>query len=60
MPQEEVAAVLTIFRAPEMTARDRKNIAKWIRGKADLLEAEGKNLAPKRFTARIFIGRSEQ
>lgn len=46
------AAVLTIFRAPSMTARGRKAIAAWLRKQADMLEADGKHYNENRFTAR--------
>ncbi len=50
--KEKTAAIVTIFRAPEMNARGRRAIAKWLRKQADLLETEGKNLSPTRYTAR--------
>ena len=46
------AAVLTIRGAPRMTAFGRRMVAKWLRKQADALIADGKNYAPRVFTAR--------
>lgn len=48
---EKRAAILTIFDAPAMTKRGRKQIAAWMRKQADFLEKHGQEYA-KRFTAR--------
>lgn len=45
------AAVVTVWRADEMTKRGRKAIAKWLRRQAEMLEADG-HLYAKRFTGR--------
>lgn len=49
--KEKSAAVVTVFRADEMTPRGRRQIAAWMRRQASMLEKEGKNYA-KRFTGR--------
>lgn len=45
------AAVLTVFDAPKMTKRGRKQIAAWLRKQAEFMEQYGPELAD-RFTAR--------
>jgi hypothetical protein len=50
-PKDKSAAVVTVFRADEMTSRGRKQVAAWLRQQASMLEKEGKNYA-KRFTGR--------
>lgn len=45
------AAVLTIFDAPNMSEKGRKDIAAWLRRQAGFLLKNNKELA-KRFTAR--------
>lgn len=45
------AAILTVFRADEMTPRGRREVATWLRARAACLIANGKNYT-KRFTAR--------
>lgn len=57
-PVEKAAAIVTIFNGANMTLRGRKEIAKWLRGRADLLEAEADNLAP-RFTSRYLYRESQ-
>lgn len=49
--KEKRAAILTVFDAPNMTKRGRKQIAAWSREQAELLEQYGQGRA-KRFTAR--------
>lgn len=49
---DKSAAVLTVYAAPDMTAKGRRQIAAWLKRQADMLVKEGKNYAPKRFTAR--------
>ena len=49
---DKSAAILTIFAAPDMTQRGRKQIAAWLRRQADTLLKEGKNYTPNRYTAR--------
>jgi hypothetical protein len=48
---EKSAAVLTVMDGAKMTARGRRAVGAWLRGAADMLEAEGKNYAA-RFRAR--------
>lgn len=50
-PKEKRAAILTVFEAPDMTKRGRRQIATWLRKQAEFLEREGQHYA-KRFTAR--------
>lgn len=50
-PVDKAAAIVTIFNGANMTMRGRRDIANWLRGRADLLENEGDNLA-SRFTSR--------
>ena len=45
-------AVVTIYRAPEMTKRGRAKVARWLRKQADLLENDWESLPPYRHTAR--------
>jgi len=45
------AAIVTVFDAPNMTARGRKAVAKWLRKQAEFVEKYGKEL-DKRFRAR--------
>ena len=45
------AAILTIFRAGEMTRRGRKDILCWLRRQAKLFERDADKLAT-RYTAR--------
>lgn len=47
----KAAAVVTIKDAPNMSARGRKAVAKWLKRQADFLLSDHKNLS-KRFTAR--------
>lgn len=49
--KDKSAAVVTVFRADEMTSKGRKQVAAWLRQQASMLEKEGKNYA-KRFTGR--------
>ncbi len=49
--KDKSAAILTIFKAPEMTKRGRKQIAEWLRRQARFLEQNGDELA-SRFRAR--------
>lgn len=51
MKNEKSAAILTIKDADKMTAKGRKRVAAWLRGRAVLLEKHGDLLA-SRFTAR--------
>jgi hypothetical protein len=44
--------VLTIFGAPAMTLKGRKQIAAWLRRHADMLVKEGANYTLGRFTGR--------
>jgi len=46
------AAVVSIFAAPAMTPKGRRQIAAWLRRHADLLVKEGKNYTSGRFTGR--------
>lgn len=57
-PTEKAAAIVTIFDGANMTMRGRRDIAKWLRGRADLLETEGDNLA-SRFTSRYLYRESQ-
>lgn len=45
------AAIVTIKDAPNMTAKGRRAVAKWLKRQADFLLSDHKNLS-KRFTAR--------
>jgi hypothetical protein len=45
------AAIVTVFRAPDMSKRGRKSVAEWLRRQAGFIESDGDNLA-SRFTAR--------
>jgi hypothetical protein len=45
------AAVLTVFDAPKMTAKGRRDIANWLRKQADFVLRDGASFAD-RFTAR--------
>lgn len=45
------AAVVTIFDAPSMTVKGKREIALWLRRQAHALERDAK-LYAKRFTAR--------
>lgn len=49
--KEKSAAIVTIKDASKMTAKGRKKIANWLRGRAALLEKHG-DLMSSRFTAR--------
>ena len=49
--KEKYAAIVTIHRPAKMTAKGRKKIANWLRGRAALLEKHG-DLMASRFTAR--------
>lgn len=49
--KDKSAAIVTIYRADEMTARGRRQIAAWLRRHAEMLTSEGKNYS-KRFTGR--------
>lgn len=49
--KEKSAAVVTIFDAPNMTAKGKHAIALWLRRQARQLERDAK-LYAKRFTAR--------
>ena len=49
--KEKSAAIVTIFKAPDMTKRGRKRIADWLRRQAGFLESNGDELS-SRFTAR--------
>ena len=51
MEERMTAAVVTIYKAGDMTTEGRKRIVQWLRDQAKGLEAEGKDYAP-RFTAR--------
>lgn len=51
-PKEQSAALVTIFRAPLMSPRGRRNIAKWLRWQAELWETQGKSMSPIRYTGR--------
>lgn len=49
--KEKSAAIITVHDAENMTAKGRRDIAKWMRRQADFLEQHGKEFS-KRFTAR--------
>jgi hypothetical protein len=49
--KEESAAIVTIKRAADMSAKGRRDIARWLRRQAMFLERHAKELSP-RFTAR--------
>lgn len=51
-PKEQTAAIVTIFRAKDMTPAGRKRIGKWLRSRADYLEKHGDLLAD-RFVSRF-------
>ena len=48
---ERTAAIVTVFRAEEMTPRGRRDIARWLQKQAALLLAHSDQLAG-RYTAR--------
>lgn len=48
------AAIITIKRPGDMTAKGRRDIAAWLRKHADMLVKEGKNYTTGRFTGRYF------
>ena len=50
--KEKTAAVLTIFRASEMSARVRRDIARWLVKQAYLVERDIDSLSKTRYTAR--------
>lgn len=50
--RERTAAVVTVFRAPDMTLSGRRAIARWLRQQAIYIERYANNLAAERFTAR--------
>lgn len=50
-PKSVSAAILTVHRAPDMTRKGRKQIAKWLRSCADHLETYGE-LYDRKFVAR--------
>ncbi len=49
----KAAATVTIREAAKMTAKGRKKVANWLRGRAKLLENHADLLAP-RFTSKYF------
>lgn len=49
--KEKSAAILTVFRAPEMTVSGRRDIVHWLRRQATMLSKHADNLA-SRYTAR--------
>ena len=51
MRKEKSAAIVTIFKASDMTKRGRKQIADWLRKQAKTLEQNADQLA-NRYTAR--------
>lgn len=51
---ERSAAVLTIKDADKMTPKGRKEVAAWIRQRADFLEKHGANLGPRFRTRYVF------
>lgn len=46
------AAIVTIYRAPFMTRKDRRDVAEWLRRQADMLVSDGELYSETRFTAR--------
>lgn len=46
------AAVVTIYDAPRMTARGRRQIAAWLRRRAAMLVKDGRNYTEGRFISR--------
>lgn len=52
-PSLKTAAIVTIHDASKMTPRGRREIAKWLRSRAALLEKEHAHLA-SRFTSRYY------
>jgi hypothetical protein len=51
MKKEKSAAIVTVFDAPKMTKRGRKEVAAWLRRQAEFLEKDGEEYAGK-FRAR--------
>ena len=51
MKKEKTAAIVTINLANKMTPKGRKQIANWLRSRADLLVKHG-DLMANRFTSR--------
>ncbi len=50
--KEKSAAIITIKAPGKMTAKGRRDIAKWLRRHADMLLKDGKNYTEGRFTGR--------
>ena len=50
--KEKSAAILSVFKAPEMTKKGRKDIAAWLRRQATNLLRYGDKYSETRFTAR--------
>lgn len=59
MASDKSAAVLTIFRADEMTDEGRRDIARWLRRHANLLVKEGDNYST-RFTGRYLYTNGQE
>lgn len=49
--KDKTAAIVTVFRAPDMSSKGRRRIVAWLRRQADVLEQEADKLA-RRYTAR--------
>lgn len=50
--REKSAAIVTIYDAPRMTAKGRRQVAAWLRRHADILVKDGKDYTNGRFTGR--------
>ena len=48
---DKSAAIVTVFKASDMTPKGRKNVVKWLKQQADFIDKYPKELSP-RFTAR--------
>lgn len=49
--KDKTAAIVTVFRAPDMSTNGRRRIAEWLRRQASVLERNASKLA-RRYTAR--------
>lgn len=50
-PKAKCVALLTVKSPGKMTKRGRKDIAMWLRGRAELIERRGDTLTDGRFTS---------
>ncbi len=60
MTKDKAAAILTIFRAPEMDVDGKKAVADWLRRQAEFLEQYNDLLSETRYTARYLYPTEEE